>query len=130
MVISPLHFVCSAVVCCGHELLTDSGRPMLVRSITSDLVAIPGGTFRMGSDRHYPEEAPSHTVIVDSFWIDRTPVTNRKFRKFINDTGYVTFAELPPDPADYPGAQSHMLKAGSLVFTPPKVAVDLRDWSQ
>src|SRR5262245_56705995 len=37
---------------------------------------IPGGTFRMGSDRHYPEEAPVHRVTVDGFWIDRTPVTN------------------------------------------------------
>jgi formylglycine-generating enzyme len=91
---------------------------------------IPGGVFRMGSDRHYPEEAPSHLVAVDGFWIDRTPVTNREFRKFVNATGYVTFAEIAPDAKDYPGALPHMLKAGSLVFTPPKSAVDLSDWSQ
>ena len=91
---------------------------------------IPGGVFRMGSDRHYPEEAPSHLVKVDGFWIDRTPVTNREFRKFVNATGYVTFAEIAPDAKDYPGALPHMLKAGSLVFTPPKFAVDLSDWSQ
>ncbi len=41
---------------------------------------IRGGTFRMGSDRHYPEEAPVHRVTVDEFWIDRTPVTNRQFK--------------------------------------------------
>ena len=92
-------------------------------------VVDPGGTFRMGSDHHYPEEAPVHRVTVDGFWIDRTPVTNRDFRKFVNATGYVTFAEIRPDPKDYPGALPHMLKAGSLVFTPPKHAVDLRDWS-
>src|SRR6516165_2232746 len=84
------------------------------------MIWIPGGTFRMGSDKHYPEEAPVHRVGVDGFWIDRTPVTNRDFRKFVNNTGYVTFAEIPPDPKDYPGALPHMLKAGSLVFTPPK----------
>jgi len=94
------------------------------------MVGIPGGTFRMGSDKHYPEEAPAHRVTVDSFWIDRTPVTNRAFRKFVNATGYVTFAEIPPDPKDYPGALPDMLKAASLVFTPPRHTVDLRDWSK
>ena len=89
------------------------------------MVWIPGGTFRMGSDRHYPEEAPVHRVTVDAFWIDRTPVTNREFREFVRATGYVTFAEIAPDPKDYPGALPHMLKAGSLVFNPPKHPVDI-----
>ena len=62
--------------------------------------------------------------------MDRTPVTNREFRKFVNATGYVTFAEIAPDAKDYPGALPHMLKAGSLVFTPPTHAVDLRNWTQ
>jgi formylglycine-generating enzyme len=53
---------------------------------------------------------------------------NREFRKFVNATGYVTFAEIKPDA--YPGALPHMLKAGSLVFTLPKHAVDLSDWNQ
>ncbi|WP_244627794.1 SUMF1/EgtB/PvdO family nonheme iron enzyme, partial [Microvirga tunisiensis] len=37
----------------------------------SSMIRIPGGTFRMGSDQHYPEEAPVHRVTVDGFWIDR-----------------------------------------------------------
>ena len=94
------------------------------------MVFVPGGTFRMGSDKHYPEEAPVHRVTVDEFWIDRTPVTNRQFKEFVKATGHVTFAEIPPDPKDYPGALPHMLYAGSLVFTPPSRPVDLRDWSQ
>jgi formylglycine-generating enzyme required for sulfatase activity len=94
------------------------------------MISIPGGTFRMGSDKHYPEEAPAHRVTVDSFRIDRTPVTNRQFRKFVNETGYVTFAELAPDPKQYPGSLPHLLKAASLVFTLPKHPVDLSDWSQ
>ena len=97
---------------------------------TADMIRIPGGTFRMGSDKHYPEEAPVHRVTVGDFWIDRTPVTNRQFREFVKATGHVTFAEIPPDPKDYPGALPNMLFAGSLVFTPPKHPVDLRDWSQ
>jgi sulfatase modifying factor 1 len=91
------------------------------------MVFVPGGTFRMGSDKHYPEEAPVHRVTVDGFWMDRTPVTNRAFRKFVEATGYVTFAEIKPDPKDYPGALPHMLKAGSLAFSPPDHPVDLRN---
>ncbi len=94
------------------------------------MVLISGGTFVMGSDKHYPEEAPAHRVSVSSFWIDRTPVTNREFRKFVNATGHVTLAELPPDSKDYPNALPHMLKPASLVFTPPDHPVDLRVWTQ
>ncbi len=95
-----------------------------------EMIFVKGGTFRMGSDKHYPEEAPAHNVTVGSFFIDPTPVTNAQFRKFVEATGHVTFAEIPPDPKDYPGALPHMLKAGSLVFTPPEGPVDLRNWSQ
>jgi len=91
---------------------------------------IPGGSFRMGSDRHYPEEKPVHHVQVDGFWIDRTPVTNAQFRAFVEATGHVTFAEIAPDAKDYPGALPEMLQPGSLVFTPPGRPVDLRDFSQ
>src|SRR5262245_19124497 len=106
----------------SHQQPVQAGAP--------NMIWIPGGTFRMGSDNHYVEEKPSHRVTVDGFWIDRAPVTNREFGEFVRATGYVTFAETAPDPKDYPGALPHMIFAGSLVFTPPKHAVDLRDWSQ
>jgi formylglycine-generating enzyme len=96
----------------------------------SGMAFLAGGTFRMGSDRHYPEEAPVHRVTVRPFWIDQTPVTNREFRRFVDASGYVTLGEIAPDPKDYPGALPHMLKPGSLVFTPPRQAVDLLDWMQ
>lgn len=94
------------------------------------MIWIAGGVFRMGSDRHYPEEAPVHRVAVDGFWIDRHPVTNAQFQQFVEATGHVTVAEIPPDPADYPGALPHMLYAGSLVFRRPERKVDLRDWGR
>ena len=96
-------------------------------TVVGNMVWIPGGTFVMGSDRHYPEEAPAHRVHVDGFWIDRTPVTNAQFRSFVAATGYVTFAQIAPDAKDYPGALPHMLKAGSVVFTPPGRPVSLAD---
>ncbi len=83
----------------------------------------------MGSDHHYAEEKPAHRVKVDSFWIDTTPVTNAEFRRFVRETGHVTFAEIAPDPKDYPGALPHMLRAGSLVFVKSKGPVDLKNWS-
>lgn len=90
---------------------------------------IPGGTFIMGSDAHYPEEAPAHPVTVDGFWIDEVPVTNRKFKEFVDATGYVTVAEKVPDPKAYPGALPNMLRAGSLLFIKPK-AINGSDISQ
>jgi sulfatase modifying factor 1 len=94
------------------------------------MIRVPGGSFRMGSNQHYPEEAPAHQVSVDPFWIDRAPVTNAEFRAFVEATGHVTFAEIPPNAKDYPGALPHMLRAGSLVFNPPSRVVNLSDWSQ
>ncbi|MPY90415.1 MAG: SUMF1/EgtB/PvdO family nonheme iron enzyme [Luteitalea sp.] len=93
------------------------------------MVWVPGGTLRMGSDKHYPEERPVHRLTVDGFWVDRYPVTNEDFRRFVEATGYTTFAEIPPDPARYPSARPDMLYAGSLVFTKPSAAVDSRDYS-
>jgi len=95
-----------------------------------DMIFVPGGTFRMGSDKHYPEEAPVHRVTVNGFFIDRTPVTNRQFKAFVRATGHVTTAEIPPDPKDYPGALPHLLHAGSLVFSPPDYPADLHHFSQ
>jgi formylglycine-generating enzyme required for sulfatase activity len=94
-----------------------------------DMVWIPGGVYRMGSDHHYPEERPVHRVAVDGFWMDRHPVTNADFTRFVRDTGYVTAAEIPPDPKHYPGAKPDMLYAGSLVFTKPSGPVDRRDFA-
>ena len=95
-----------------------------------DLIWIEGRAFSMGSDDHYPEEAPAHPVKVDGFWIERTPVTNRKFSEFVKATGHVTVAEKAPDPKDYPGAIPEMLRAGSLVFTQPKsvAGADISQW--
>ena len=59
-------------------------------------VLIPGREFMMGSDGHYPEEAPAHRVRVGDVLMDRTPVTNRQFLRFVERTGYRTDAERAP----------------------------------
>jgi len=80
------------------------------------MVWIPGGLFRMGSDRHYREEAPSRLVQVDGFWMSAHTVTNAQYEAFVSATGYVTVAERPLNPADYPGADRKLLVPGALVF--------------
>jgi formylglycine-generating enzyme len=80
----------------------------------SGMAWIPGGTFRMGADDRYPEEAPVREATVQGFWIDRYAVTNRDFARFVNRTGYVTLAERPDDPA-------------SSVFMSPRQPVNLAD---
>jgi formylglycine-generating enzyme required for sulfatase activity len=94
------------------------------------MARIPAGSFRMGSDAHYPEEAPVRSVDVEQFWIDRTLVTNREFNRFVGDTGYVTVAERALDPAVFPGAPPENLVPGSLVFTRTSGPVDLRHLNQ
>jgi len=93
-------------------------------------VPLPGGTFTMGSDDHYPEEAPTHPVRVGPFSVDAAAVTNAEFAAFVEATGYVTVAERDLDPADYPDAPAENLRAGSMVFTPTRGPVDLRHLSQ
>ena len=92
-----------------------------------EMVWIAGGRFVMGSDHHYPEEAPAHDVTVDGFWIDKYTVTNEQFARFADATGYVTTAERPPRAEDYPGALPEMLRAASVVFQKPRQRVDLRN---
>ena len=82
----------------------------------------------MGSEAFYPEERPVHRVEVDGFWLDEHPVTVDDFRRFVSGTGYVTVAERPLDPAQYPGADPELLVPGSLVFRKTTGPVDLRDY--
>lgn len=95
-----------------------------------DMVELPGGMFTMGSERFYPEEAPLRQVRVGAFRIDRAPVTNRQFARFVEATGYRTFAEIAPDPRDYPDMDASLAEAGSLVFMRTAMPVDMGDPSQ
>jgi formylglycine-generating enzyme required for sulfatase activity len=90
------------------------------------MIWIPGGTFDMGSQLDgYPEEGPVRTVSVDGFWMDAHPVTVDEFRTFVLETGYVTVAGRPLDPATYRGVDPKLLVPGSLVFQKLKGPVDL-----
>ena len=94
---------------------------------TSNMARIPGGEFLMGSNEHYPEEAPAHRVSVAAFWMDEHTVTNKEFRRFVDATGYITLAEKPANADDYPGANPEMLAPSSVMFRKAAQPVDLRN---
>jgi formylglycine-generating enzyme len=95
--------------------------------IAEDMVELAGGSFRMGSERFYPEERPVRTVKVGRFRIDRRPVTVGQFERFVKATGYVTLAERVPTAEDYPDADPAVLVPGSLVFHRTAGPVPLND---
>jgi len=93
-----------------------------------DMIHIPGGKFMMGSDKFYPEEKPEHEVTVDGFMMDKYLVTNEQYEKFVNETGYVTIAERPLLPEDYPTVDPALLIPGALVFQKSQGPVNLNDY--
>ena len=104
---------------------TDEALAPAKRLADAKMEWIPGGAFLMGSNDHYPEEAPAHRVTVGGFWMDRYTVTNTEFRRFVEATDYITLAERPANAADYPGAKPEMLLPASVMFKKATHPVDL-----
>ncbi|HSE94624.1 MAG TPA: SUMF1/EgtB/PvdO family nonheme iron enzyme [Methylomirabilota bacterium] len=50
---------------------------------TEPMVEIPAGAYPIGSDQGRADERPVHQVVLDTFWIDRTEVTNAQFALFL-----------------------------------------------
>ena len=93
-----------------------------------NMVFIAGGSFMMGSDKFYSEEKPVHNVTVDSFWMDKCPVTNKEFSDFVSATDHITIAERPLNPADFPTVPKENLVPGSMVFKKRNESVDLKNY--
>lgn len=55
------------------------------KTINADLVEIPGGTFQMGRNDGLPQERPQHEVTLETFFMDRTEVTNEEYAEFVRD---------------------------------------------
>lgn len=92
------------------------------------MVWLNGGSFMMGSDDpSFPDAQPVHRVTVSGFWMDEHEVTNAQFDSFVKATGYVTVAERPLNPKDYPNVDPKELVPGSAVFVPPAQRVSLND---
>jgi len=111
----------------AQKSLSNAGGSHDPRPPKKDMVWIPGGSFSMGSNNHYSEEAPTQVATVPGFWMDKFAITNRKFSLFVHDTKYVTLAERPPKAGDYPGAKPELLRPASVVFQKPPFRVDLHN---
>ena len=72
------------------------------RTVSMTMIYVPGGTFQMGSDGGDTDEQPIHEVRLDSFWIDRTEVTNAQYNTCVS-AGICTPSESAGDP-DFNGA--------------------------
>ena len=54
----------------------------------SGMVFVSTGTFLMGDGEGARDERPKHKVELDAFWIDRFPVTNKDYKRFVDATGH------------------------------------------
>jgi formylglycine-generating enzyme required for sulfatase activity len=105
-----------------------------------DMALIPGGDFLMGSDGKQAKrnERPAHMVHVNSFWMDKTDVTNAQFARFVKATGYVTTAERKPEwetlrvqlPSTVEKPSDENLVPGAMVFVGTNTPVPLDDYSR
>ncbi|MEI8125068.1 MAG: formylglycine-generating enzyme family protein [Parachlamydiaceae bacterium] len=119
------------------HLYTEQASSSIQDDKRKGMVWIQGGTFLMGSDNCYSneDEKPPHTVKIDSFWMDETPITNRQFKQFIDATGYVTTAEKPlvleeimsQVPPGTPTPSPEDLAPGALVFKPSTAPIPLNN---
>jgi serine/threonine protein kinase len=68
-------------------ILSSERLEKLIADDYPDMVFVPGGDFIIGSDKGEINEIPEHSVNVKAFLIDRYPVTNIQFDKFVRETG-------------------------------------------
>jgi sulfatase modifying factor 1 len=149
LTIAPVHL--KKAICCESNIPRRFASFTITKTTTLEdvkkgeqshagMVWIKPGAFMMGADNKQasPDEYPKHKVTVSGFWMDVTEVTNVQFARFVKATGYITTAERKSDwnelkkqlPPGTPKPDDSLLVAASLVFDPPKTAVDLSDYAQ
>jgi formylglycine-generating enzyme required for sulfatase activity len=84
----------------------------------AEMVAIPGGRFRIGAAGQLGEERAAAGVRLSPFCLGAHEVTNRQFAAFVVATGYRTVAERPLTVEQFPDLSPAERKPGSLVFKP------------
>lgn len=126
----------------SKKLLTDTiNFESVNHSYLDSMVVIEQGIFSMGASNQngaLNREYPIHKVKISSFLMDIHEVTNAQFKKFIDESGYVTTAEKKIDwgvlkkqlPENIPKPDEELFEPGSLVFSIPEEVSSLIDFSQ
>jgi formylglycine-generating enzyme required for sulfatase activity len=93
--------------------------PLVVKP---ELVSIPGGTIEIGRSEGATQEGPPHMVVVKSFAMDRTEVTNAEYAQFVNEMKHA-----PPGnwQGDRPFQGSEMLPVVNVSY---QDAVEFAKW--
>ncbi|MBH8573327.1 ergothioneine biosynthesis protein EgtB [Nostocaceae cyanobacterium CENA369] len=67
-----------------------SSAPPSLRPFATEMIQIPAGEFEQGNDSidALDNERPAHKVYLDTYWIDRYPVTCGQYQQFIEAGGY------------------------------------------
>ncbi len=124
-------------------IISKTERDSLIANPPKGMVWIPSGTFLQGAvpqdKMAMKHEKPQHEVYVDGFFMNITEVTNAQFKKFVDETGYITIAERDINweemkkqlPEGTPKPHDSILQPGSLLFKKTKSSVpNLYDFSQ
>lgn len=124
----------------GHAYKPTLETGIMPSVIPPGMVWIPGGEFSRGlpnpaslseGGQEAMEDArPIHRVQLDPFFMDEHEVTNKQFAEFVKATGYKTIAEQTPSAEEFPGVDPSLLRAGSIVFSPPSSPASLSDYTQ
>lgn len=131
-ILLPILFLSIFLFTCKNPKQSKINQDDIVKESTlpapKGMVWVSGKTFTQGAkpgDQYaMPREKPGHLVTVDGFFIDVTEVTNKQFKKFVDETGYVTIAERPVNwdemkaslPPGTPKPHDSVLQPGSLIF--------------
>ncbi len=75
----------------------DAAAMPLSAAANAAMVAVPGGTYRIGRDDGPADEGPAHAVTIEGFRIDRTEVTNAAFAEYLNALNLPVPTELSFD---------------------------------
>ncbi|GAB4545841.1 MAG: hypothetical protein Fur002_20320 [Anaerolineales bacterium] len=67
--------------------MVQAGAMTIVAQDGKEMVYVPAGEFLMGSETGGDDEKPPHRVYLDAFYIDRYPVTNAEYKKFVEAAG-------------------------------------------